>query len=354
MSKYKYEVSIKLRGKHASGKIFTGQVEWGTRTPRKTDLVIIGKNLISIECERIRPVCLKGVFDNYNSFVYNQISKALAFYMCSQQKAADIESIKIIEKKNDKKTGNKKLLTEGIQPRKFYSNFQGTFDVSLLQEIFLENPKSKSLFKAVTYFLRSKTKQDVFDRFESLWKGYNGLYKVIASQTNDFECHKALREFILKNPNATKNTQRKISAFTAQDIRNVMRWREFVLNDFETIKQAKSFHDFVLRYKDHRIMEVIEKILPYRISMLENLSPPLDGSVKTHINQQINAGYIDDAEVVALICIKYMYFVRNKSVHGERIDRIVGTDNKETKEVTWLCELLESLIIDLINGNSLY
>lgn len=49
-----------------------------------------------------------------------------------------------------------------------------------------------------------------------------------------------------------------------------------------------------------------------------------------------------------------MYFVRNKSAHGERMDRIIGLGSKEAKEIKWLSDLLEILVIDLINNNNLY
>jgi hypothetical protein len=125
-----------------------------------------------------------------------------------------------------------------------------------------------------------------------------------------------------------------------------------VLNDFETREKTKAFADFILRYHDERIMKVMNEILPYRQQFLGEAG--LLDATNAHIATQIAAAQSFDEELVALICIKYMYFVRNKSVHGERFDRIIGVGNKETAEVKWLNTVLERLIIDLINVSDLY
>jgi len=49
-----------------------------------------------------------------------------------------------------------------------------------------------------------------------------------------------------------------------------------------------------------------------------------------------------------------MYFVRNKSVHAEKVDSSfrLTSNTKEEIEVKWLSSLLDLLLIDLVNAHS--
>ena len=221
-----------------------------------------------------------------------------------------------------------------------------------LQSIFDESDKSAALLKSVSHLIRSKTKKDTFDRFDSLWKSYNALYKIIARRQKEHDCHVELRRFILNNVSASKSIAKHIGKITAAELRNKLRWRALILNDFESLEKTKSFHDFILRYTDARLMKVFEETLPYREGFLN--AKGLLQSVENHIGKHLNLGVNNDQEVISFLCIKYMYFVRNKSAHGERMDRIIGLGNKEVKEIKWLSDLLEMLVIDLINDNKLY
>ena len=63
----------------------------------------------------------------------------------------------------------------------------------------------------------------------------------------------------------------------------------------------------------------------------------------------------NDNEVVSLLTGKYMYFVRNKTFHGEKVDSSFRlTVNKEDKELKFLNSVLEPYLIDLINANDIY
>jgi len=349
---YAYEVKILFDEIESKASIFEGFVQYGSKN--RTDKMIINEDSIFIFCNRTNLIDLDGVFNNYKSIIYGQIIKALAFYMGTKKTAPNIKSIQISCKKNQRLIASKKITSSHFQHKKFHTKFQGTFKSASLRTIFEENKKGASILKTITYVLRSKTKEDVFDRFETLWKGYNGLYKEITQETNDHNCHVKLRAFILANPNATLNTQKILSKLDSADLRSKIRWRDLILNDFDTSKKAVAFKEFVCRYSDSRLLSVLNLVLNYRIEMLKNAVPPLDLVTQQHITDCINANQQCDSEIVAFLCIKYMYFVRNKSVHGERIDRIVGITNKETDEVTWLSNILESLVVDLVNAQALY
>jgi hypothetical protein len=62
-----------------------------------------------------------------------------------------------------------------------------------------------------------------------------------------------------------------------------------------------------------------------------------------------------DIEVSALICLKYLYYARNKLVHAERVHpsfHIIKSRSNEELKISWCCDVLLRLVIDLLNCNS--
>lgn len=80
----------------------------------------------------------------------------------------------------------------------------------------------------------------------------------------------------------------------------------------------------------------------------------LYNDVETHLNHHIENKTLNNSHVTATLCIKYMYFVRNKSVHAEKVDSSfrLTSNTKEEIEVKWLSSLLDLLLIDLVNAHS--
>lgn len=350
--KYKYTISIAISNASSSDVLHKGTSQYAGGGGR-IDQVLIKGDSIRLECDRVTLVDLEGIFQNYQSGLYGQISKCVLFYVSTVGVIPDIAKILIVVERGGAFVKDKLIRSKEFKGHpKFQSPLKASFDAASLTAIFDESDKSSAILKSISHLIRSKTKQDTFDRFDSLWKSYNGLYKIIARKSKDFDCHIELRRFILLNPSASKNISQLTNRMTALELRSQLRWRALILNDFDSIEKTKSFHDFVMRYTDARLMKVFEETLSYREDFLK--SEGLLPNVKKHINQHLKAGVNNEQEVVAILCIKYMYFVRNKSAHGERMDRIIGLGNKEVTEIKWLSDLLEVLIIDLVNVSKLY
>lgn len=350
--KYKYTITVLIDGAASSANLYAGLAQYAGGSGR-TDAVSVSDDRIILECHRTSLIDLDGIFSNYQSGLYSQIAKSIAFYICIKQGIPEITKITVDVERGGKIVRNKTINAVDFKSRSaIQANFQGTFNSASLHVLFEESAKGSALLKAISHFIRAKTKKDTFDRFDSLWKSYNAIYRIIAGESTDHACHVSLRTFILTHPIASRLVVAQLSILTPAELREKLRWRALILNDFESVAKAKAFRDFILRYSDARLMQVFKDILPYRSEFLE--SAGLLNETETHIERNLNAGTVNDQELTALICIKYMYFVRNKSVHGERLDRIIGLGNKETKEVKWLSDLLEILITDLINANHLY
>ncbi|RQV04763.1 hypothetical protein DF047_23010 [Burkholderia cenocepacia] len=349
--KYQYLLQVVLESK-ASANLFAGHVQYAGGGSR-TDAVRVDENQIELKCERVSLIDLDGVFVNYQSAIYNQMAKGISFHICAMQAIPEVKKITLTAKRGNVKIKEKIIGADELNNSvRLLSKFKANFNLKSLEIIFSESEKSSEVLKAISYLIRSKTKGDPFDRFDSLWKAYNSIYRAIGKKKTDHECQVALRSFILKHHAASQTATDMVSGMTAKELRSKLRWRALILNDYENFAKTEAFSKFILRYTDARIMEVFQEILPYRQNFLSDAG--LLGKVEQHIEKNVKSAVVSDAEVTALICIKYMYFIRNKSAHGERLDRIIGLGTKETKEVKWLSDLLEALIIDLINVNHLY
>ncbi|MDI9311963.1 MAG: hypothetical protein QM535_17250 [Limnohabitans sp.] len=234
----------------------------------------------------------------------------------------------------------------------FKLNYQ--IDQTRLQELFNETPKGQTTLIAVSYLLIANTSLNESDKFEKLWKSFNKLYTHIAGYNKDFDCLRYLRQFIIDNPNVPILSANKVNTLTTNKLRNAIRWRGMLLDNYDTEAMTKSFKDFVIRYSDKRIMEILlETKYGYRETFLKNKG--FFALVDTHIQNAITTGTNNDNEVVSLLTGKYMYFVRNKTFHGEKVDSSFRLSvNKEDNELKFLNSILEPYLIDLINANDIY
>ena len=123
-----------------------------------------------------------------------------------------------------------------------------------------------------------------------------------------------------------------------------------LLNDYDTPAKTAALADFIMRYHDGRIMKMLDEKLACRKDYL--IAAGLMASVNAHIRSHIACRV--DAELVALLSIKYSYFVRNKLFHGEVMDGTfrIKTNNLDV-EIQRLNELLEILVKEVIENYTL-
>lgn len=334
--------------------IFAGLVPYYGSASFSDDFEIHNDKII-IEAKRSAIIPLDNIFYNHFSSLYNQILKALLFYYASTRKFTKIRSIKI-SRARSQKILEEKIFKDNqfnqVLNISFKLNYQ--IDQVHLQELFNETPKGKTTLIAVSYLLIANTSISESDKFEKLWKSFNKLYTHIAGDNKDFKCLRYLRQFVIENPNVPILSADKVSTLTTNKLRNAIRWRGMLLDNYDTEAKTESFKDFVIRYSDKRIMEILlETKYGYRETFLKNKG--FFKLVDTHIQNIITAGTNNDNEVVSLLTGKYMYFVRNKTFHGEKVDSSFRlTVNKEDNELKFLNSVLEPYLIDLINANHIY
>ncbi len=334
--------------------IFIGQVPYFGSATFSDDFKIYNDK-IELVARRSAIIPLDNIFYNHFSSLYNQVLKSLLFYYATTRKFAKIKSISI-SRARSKNILEEKLFKDDQFNQVLDSSFKLNYQIeqARLQELFNESPKGHTTLIVVSYLLIANTTLNESDKFEKLWKSFNKLYTHIANDNKDFNCLRFLRQFVIDNPNILKLSANKVTDLTTIKLRNSIRWRGMLLDNYDTEAKTESFKDFVIRYSDKRIMEILlETKYGYRETFLRNKG--LFNLVDAHIKHAIEINTINDNEVVSLLTGKYMYFVRNKTFHGEKVDSSFRLSvNKEDNELKFLNSILEPYLIDLINANDIY
>jgi hypothetical protein len=377
-----YKTVISFESSSDEIKIYSGYILYKGATSQGDKVEITSKK-ITIESERRAIINPKDILDNDSNTIQTQIIKALLFYYLFQKKYVKIKSIIITREKSEilqkYKLPNSDTNINQVLDDSFNLDSSINFTITNLLPIFGNDEKSISLFNSASYFLKAKSTNDSSGRFEKLWKAFNSIYRFLGNSLSENECHIYLREFLISNHNTFSLSQAKVSTIDKSVLRQKLRLRDLILNDYETKSHTVAFLSFIYRYSDCRISELLKETLVYREDFLKDIfsianvesrfnkltnvthlySECKDNPVGVYpkvveyLDSKITGRVISDIELVSLICIKYAYFIRNKIFHGERHDlsfRIIS--NKITVEIDWISEILETLIIDLIKNNS--
>nr|WP_152029954.1 hypothetical protein [Pseudomonas sp. LPH1] len=326
----------------------------GTSTYRSalssTDSIdIFNKNLI---IKIMRASTSPNPLQTHNSTIYKQIVKALCLYYIFEKHPNQLREVIITTTKGRAAQTTIKIPKAQIKQiigRTANLSVLGSIDPAKAPILLSESASGRAVLHAGTHLIKSIDSPSPFDRFEKLWRAFNALYKAFAKANTDHACHVALRNYIQNNPSNFPLSIAKVRPLTATDIRSKIRWNQMILNNYPTQTKTTAFKDSILRNSDPRILSMYQSSLPIRQTFLNNTG--LYATVNTSIQAAISANIPRDSDVLSTLCIKYMYFVRNKIAHAERADHgftfLHGSTDEA--EVIWLSPFLEALVIDLIN-----
>jgi hypothetical protein len=348
----KYTIEITFE-EEESKSLFAGEVPYYGSASFRDNFTILSDKII-IKADRSAVIPLDTIFHNHFSSLYNQIIKSLIFYYATNRKFTAITSIKITRVRNNKILDSK-ILNVGDFNQVLDSSFTLSYEIKQerLSELFQETPKGISTLISLSYILKANLNISESDKFEKLWKAFNKLFTLIGNDKKDFNCLRTLRQLIVDNPTILPQSNLKVNGLSTNKLREI-RWRAMIIDIYDNEKKTEAFKEFVLRYSDKRIMEIIlETNYGYRRDYLQNKGWLVE--VDTHVNDSINANTKNDNEIITFLTGKYMYFVRNKTFHGEKVDSSFRLSvNKEDIELKFLNGILEPYLIDLINSNNLY
>jgi len=374
-----YLIEVNFDSSQDSIEYFNGFISYiGAST--KLDKCCITSSSIYIEAERNTIISPIDILINDTNTIHTQITKCLLYFYIHKRKFSEMKSITVSRKK-DKILETITIPKENYQieqvvEKYFYINENYTLDN--INDIFLTNGKAISLFNSLSYLVKALNTQESSHKFERLWKAFNAIYRYIGKSENDNTCHINLRNFLLSKESLFNYSKTIVKDFDHKILRKKIQFRNLILNDYSTKNHTVSFVAFLYRYSDSRLLHILKEILPYReefiktinsIDKVESKFNQLGLSViynncKTkqniciydevinYLDSKINEKHQSDIEIVAFICIKYAYFLRNKIFHAEKHDLSFNfIKNNLLYEIDWINNILESLVIELLNCN---
>ena len=351
---YRFKIEIQLNSPIKKKKILDCNVSY-PYSQRYQDHFQITSDLIRIEAYRSQKLSLESIFFNYNSAINKQITKALTYYYCALGSPCKIKKITVIRLLND--TYQDQLIIEGKNIVQIIEKNSQLSELTKLDQIELsailgEDDKSHSILIAATHLVKACSLSSPFEKFDRLWKSFNALYKQLTNTTTDRDCLIKLRQHMDTNPHLYPISLMALSTITADEIRKKIRWVAMLHNDFPTENKTVAFKEFVLRVEDERFISILKNSLTIREAFLKNKG--FYNEVVAHINNKTLVPVKKDVDVLAILSLKYMYFVRNKTFHAEKLDSSfnIVPNGKEEQELDWLAKVLKRLIIDMINFNS--
>lgn len=303
-----------------------------------------------IEINLIRSKNYETIISRPNNSVNTQIIKALIAYYAIADIISPIEQItmsRIVGTReypyNESESFQQPLLVqEAIANPLHYSP-------SILSDVVREDEKGTALRIALSYWLKAVVVDNVYLKFENLWRAFNRLYVYQGNDRNEMENMKAIRQLMLLNSGKFPLSKEITNGYTNDEFHS-FRWQKMILNDYDSIAKTEALVEFIKRYSDRRIMELFKEKLVCRESYLTAKGEWTN--VQNYIAR--NASTTADIELVTILCIKYAYFIRNKYFHGETLD---GTfklqQDKIDIEFERESKLLMTVIHEIINGNLL-
>jgi hypothetical protein len=329
--------------------LYTGTFSYRSKVTL-SDLLNISNKSISIETKRssfkIKPL------RSHNSTFYKQIIKSICLYYLLSKNPNQISKITLTKTSAGKTKPIEEIsrtdITQVVKRSTNLSVLKGIDDLKA-QIVLEETEAGKAVLNAATHLIKSLDSSSPYDRFEKLWRAFNALYRAFAKQSTDHACHVSLRTHLVANPNLFPLSTSKVSSLTAQDIRKNIRLNLMILNNHPTQAKTQAFSDSIKRNTDHRVLEIYSASLPLRDAFLKNAGIYAD--LHAYITAGITKNLTSNADIVSLLCIKYMYFVRNKIAHAEKTDHgfTFTKATADEAEIRWLAPFLEALVVDMIN-----
>lgn len=345
---YHYHVTLHFKGDGLLSKI--GRKTSGyTGTHGYHDTFIFYQKTIHLVLSRTKKYEDGAILSNASNSINTQIIKALLCYYSQSNNFPIIDKLSIIRKKAG--TADYEYTETSVINQPLSSKVTRSLSCSsaIIDGLLEDNLRGQSLRVAMSYWIKGIASDDVYYKFEHLWRAFNRLFMYQGGQSKEFECMSAMRVFIIDNAAAFPRTLSFVDACSEEKLLS-FRWSKMILNDYDTQKKTRALKDFVERYHDARIMRLFQQKLACRNMFLQNEGYLIE--VNNHINSNLTSEC--DAELVTLLALKYAYFVRNKMFHGEMMD---GTfkirQNNIDKEISHLNELLEILVLEIMENYQL-
>lgn len=342
---YHYRVSILFKGIGALVRIGSKKSGYSTIHPYQDTFVLYHKSC-NLFLSRTKKYEDGTILSNANNSINTQIIKALLCYYAVTKDFPVIDKLTIVRMSSNSPDYAYKEANTFIQPLQNIVVRSLICNSSVVDGLMENSQRGQTLRIVMSYWLKGISSDDVYYRFDHLWRAFNRLFTYQGNQTTELDNMVIMRQFILKNNSVFPKSIAITNGYPESKFMSY-RWSRMILNDYDTQKKTVALVDFIERYHDGRIMRMLQQKLACRSVYLANVG--LAGRVNSYIAS--NLATTIDAEVVTLLAIKYSYFVRNKMFHGEVVDRTFKVrENNLDIEMQNLNELLETLVMEIMEN----
>lgn len=342
----KYNLKINLECSEQEIKYYEGCSEY---VGGKFDNVKITNKIIEINFSRSGRKNLETIISNDKNSISQQINRCLCYLYGISGKSFTISDIQVNELDINY---NSITFKDIIQPFEHDLPQDLIFSRTSLETLFRFEPKTQYLIIALVLFFKAHNQKIEGDKFSELWKSFNSIYSSISSKNTENEKLADIRMFLSVNHNCFSKSLNIVDIHNKNDIRKLL-IRDMILNNYDTDKKTKIFHDFILRFEDCRLNEMFSEILVYRKDYLQQFGLLI--SVEQHITSSISANKKNNQDLLCFYILKYSYFLRNKYFHAEKIDssfHLVKT--REVENIGFINGIFQQFLHDLISCNNIF
>ncbi|EJN2875134.1 hypothetical protein NPT70_000387 [Salmonella enterica subsp. enterica serovar Goelzau] len=318
------------------------------------DTLYIEDNIVSISGDRSNKPNFDEIFINNHSEIYFQLMKSYVYYCITNGVIPEILEIRCFDKnKNVVKRYTRSAITN-LQVCRDPKELK-CINKSKLSIIFKSSPEGVKHLYATTTLIRSFCSKDNNDIFEKLWKSYNSIYKTRSSKRTDRECLDDIGILMSTNPSDFPLSITKVTSLDKTTILASTRWFKmleyFYLIQGNLKTKETRLNIFLTKFNDIRLSQIALETIDFKSNFWSNI--PLRTQTLSQINALIVNQQVNDGEVIEILCNYYMYFLRNKSLHGDQTDHSFRfiSNNKEEKTLMFSSDILFSVICDLINNH---
>lgn len=359
MSSYTYEITITLNSKSNRSLYTISSAPYANCPTGSGDLIKIDDSCIRIIANRTKKFEQEDILSNSSNSIYIQILKALLCYNSitkSPQKllTLQIKRISYFSRKNSKvETIANITYSDKNQPIKILS-LTAPIKKNVLNLLWSRTNEPEYLVPALSHWLSAMSSEDRYFTFERLWRSFERIVFYIGSKQGKItekDCLCATRNFLVSNSSIFPKTMALASKITYNDFR-ALSWRKLILNNYGkpgTNNLYKGYRDYFVKLNsDTRILQMIEDTLTFREERLNNFGYYVD--IQNYLARKNRSPQTKDEEIVAIICCKYAYFVRNKMFHGENRDVYfsLSTETSDDKSLDLVNDILRELVSEFI------
>jgi hypothetical protein len=301
---------------------------------------------ITINLKRSRSYADGTILSNDMNSINSQIKKAIVIYYALAKDFPKIKQVSIVRNYKRKQNFIYTETNNIIQPIKLSKyGVKLAIAPACARALINEDSKAFALRAALTYWLCGQAVDNDYYEFDKYWRAFDRLILYNGKTTKEYIGICEMKKLIISNPKIFSKSTAYVRALTPQQIRN-LDWITFLLSK----KQRMS--DILKEYSDAGICKMFSQIInDKRINTILHSNNEFS-NINTHLKKNYNT--INEVELLILIALTYVYYIRCKMFHAEIPDgsfKIAVT--KEDANIKMLNGLIKLIILELINNSNL-